>query len=46
MGGCLYSLEMIIVPLKESITETNYFGNKYTIAERIDQTKDDCKISN
>ena len=45
MNGCEYSLEIIIVPLKERITETNFFGNKHTIAERIAQTMDDCKIS-
>ena len=31
-----YSLEIIIVPLKERIAENNFFfGNKHTIAEKI-----------
>ena len=46
MDGCEYSLEIIIVLLKEHITETNFFfGNKHIIAGRIAQTMDDCKIS-
>ena len=45
IDGWEYSLEIIIVPLKERITETNVFGSKYAIAERIAQTMDDCKVS-
>ena len=30
-----YSLEIIIVPLKERIAETNFFFWKHTIAEKI-----------
>ena len=39
MDGCEYSLEIIIVLLKERIAEINFFffGNKYTIAEKIAQ---------
>ena len=40
MDGWEYSLEIIIVLLKERIAETNFFfffGNKYTIAEKIAQ---------
>ena len=36
MDVCEHSLEIIIVPLKERIAETNFFfGNKHTIAEKI-----------
>ena len=45
IDGCKYSLETIIVPLKERIAETNFFGNKHTVAETIAQGTDDCKIS-
>ena len=45
MDGCENSLEIIIVPLNERITEINFFGNKQTIAEIIAQTLNDCKIS-
>ena len=38
MDGCKFSLEIIIVPLKERISETRLFGNKHTIAERIPQS--------
>ena len=45
MDGCENSLEIIIVPLNERITEINFYGNKQTIAEIIAQTLNDCKIS-
>ena len=44
MDDCEYSLEIIIVPIKERITEINFFGNKH-IVEKIAQTMDDCNIS-
>ena len=45
MDGCKYFIETIMVPLKERITRTNFFGNKHATAERITQTMDDCKFS-
>ena len=45
MGGCVHSIETIIVPLKDHITRTNFFGNKHTTAEKITQTMNDCKFS-
>ena len=44
MGGCEYSIEIIIV-LNEHTTDTNCFGNKHATVERITQTMDDCKLS-
>ena len=44
MDDCEHSLEIIIVPIKERITEINFFGNKH-IVEKIAQTMDDCNIS-
>ena len=49
MHGCEYSIEIIIVPLKDRITETNFFmwgtgGDKYS-AERITQTIIPWKVS-
>ena len=45
MDGCKYFIETIMVPLKERITRTNFFGNKHATAERITQTMDDSKFS-
>ena len=42
---CEYSLEIIIVPLKERINEMNFFWNKHIIVEKITQTMDGCNIS-
>ena len=44
MDGCEYSIETIIVPLKERMAGTKIFGNKHTAAERITQTMEDCKF--
>ena len=44
IDGCWHFLEIIITPLEERITENNFFLNKHTIAERIAETMDDCKI--
>ena len=44
MGGCEYSLGIIIVTLEERIVGTNFFRNKQS-AERITQTMDDFKFS-
>ena len=41
MDGCAYSLEIIIVPLEERTTRTNFFENKHTAAERITETMDE-----
>ena len=35
MDGCEYSIEIIIVPLKECKTEIKFFRNKQSTAERI-----------
>ena len=45
MNGCDYSIKIILAPLKERITETNFFENIHTATERSTQTMDDCKIS-
>ena len=45
IDGCKSSIETIIVPLKERIARTNFFGNKHTTAEIITQTMTGCKIS-
>ena len=45
MDGCEYSIEIIIITLKERMTEANTFGNKNTTAEKITQTMDNCNIS-
>ena len=45
MDGCGYSLEIIIVPLKERMTETNFLKNNYATTENIVRTIGDCKIS-
>ena len=37
MDGCECSLEIIIAPLKERISEATVFGSKHTIAEKIAQ---------
>ena len=44
MNGCDYSIKIILAPLKERITETNFFENIHTATERSTQTMDDCKI--
>ena len=44
MDCCEYSIELIIVPLKEHITRSNFFGNIHTTAEKITQAMDDCKF--
>ena len=41
--GCEYCIETIIAPLKEHITETNFFGTKYTTVEQITQAMGECK---
>ena len=43
MDGCEYSVEVIIVPLKERMRETNFFLE--INISGIAQTMDDCKIS-
>ena len=45
LDGCEYCLEIIIVPLEERITRTNFFGNNHFTAERITQTMDGSKVS-
>ena len=40
-----YSIKIILAPLKERITETNFFENIHTASERSTQTMDGCKIS-
>ena len=35
LDGCEYCLEIIIVPLEERITRTNFFGNNHFTAERL-----------
>ena len=38
MDGCECSIRIIIVPLKERIDETNYFGDTHTTAEIMTET--------
>ena len=46
MDGCKYSIETIMVPLKERTTRANcFFLNDHIAAERIAQTMNDCKFS-
>ena len=45
MNGCDYSIKIILAPLKERITETNFFENIHTATERSSKTMDDCKTS-
>lgn len=44
MDFCDYSIDILIVRLKELIGRTN-FGNEHTAAEKITQTMKDCKFS-
>ena len=47
MDSCEYFLEIIIVPLKESIAETNFFYeiDILFLKQLLKETMDDCKIS-
>ena len=45
LDGCDYSIEIIIVPLKERVAGTNFYGDKHTIAEGTTKTMDNCNFS-